>query len=350
MLLFQSGIAQKSAKNVKELGINRFPSLDELLVQNQKPLGNNFVAMVWTDTLVYKKEVGEFESKAAAPIAGASKWLTAALVMQFVDEGKLSLDDKVNQFIPIFATYNKNYITIRHCLAGMTGIKSEPQSISAILKNKYSSLEEEVNEFAKREISNNPGVEFRYSDLGISIAGRILEIISKKKFDMLIRTKLFLPLGMRQTTFSTLDGSAPNPSTGAQSSANDYMHFLQMLLNNGMYNGQRILSEAAIKELRKTQISPEMIKFTPKQTTGMTYALGSWVMDADASGQASALTCPGLYGTWPFVDWEHHYACLIIPKALINEPNANIYLQMKDAAALTPGPPEAERAALRRLH
>src|SRR5439155_24809555 len=63
MLLFQSGIAQKSAKNVKELGINRFPSLDALLVQNQKPLGNNFVAMIWTDTLVYKKEVGEFESK-----------------------------------------------------------------------------------------------------------------------------------------------------------------------------------------------------------------------------------------------------------------------------------------------
>ncbi|HWJ27315.1 MAG TPA: serine hydrolase, partial [Flavisolibacter sp.] len=107
LLLFQSGYTQKSAKNVKELGISKFPALDALLVQNQKPLGSNFVAMVWTDTLVYKKEVGEFESKAVAPIAGASKWLTAALVMQFVDEGKLSLDDKVSQFIPIFATYNK---------------------------------------------------------------------------------------------------------------------------------------------------------------------------------------------------------------------------------------------------
>ena len=332
LLLFQSGYTQKSAKNVKELGISKFPALDALLVQNQKPLGSNFVAMVWTDTLVYKKEVGEFESKAVAPIAGASKWLTAALVMQFVDEGKLSLDDKVSQFIPIFATYNKNYITIRHCLSHMTGIRSEPQGISAILKSKYNTLEEEVNEFAKREISNNPGVEFKYSEVGLSIAGRVLEIISKKKFDMLIRTILLVPLGMRQTTFSTLDGSAPNPSTGGQSSANDYIHFLQMLLNNGMYNGQKILSEAAVKELRKTQVSPEMIKYYPKQATGMSYALGSCVMDADASGQAQALTCPGLFGTWPFVDWEHHYAYLIISKNLITEPNANIYLQMKDAA------------------
>ena len=63
--------------------------------------------LIWKkdDTLVYKKEVGEFKSKTVAPIASCSKWLTAALVMQFVDEGKFSLDDQVVNYLPEFEKY-----------------------------------------------------------------------------------------------------------------------------------------------------------------------------------------------------------------------------------------------------
>ncbi|HLF47722.1 MAG TPA: serine hydrolase, partial [Chitinophagaceae bacterium] len=80
-----------------------FGKLDQLLEEKQKLLGKDFVLMIWSagnplekkeDTLIYKKEVGEFKSKTIAPVASCSKWLTAALVMQFVDEGKISLDDK----------------------------------------------------------------------------------------------------------------------------------------------------------------------------------------------------------------------------------------------------------------
>jgi CubicO group peptidase (beta-lactamase class C family) len=332
MLFFQVGFSQKSTKNIKEFGINRFPELDGMLTQYQKQLGSNVVAMVWTDTLVYKKELGDFDARTVAPIASCSKWLTAALVMQFVDEGKISLDDKVSQYIPLFATYNKNYITIRHCLSHMTGIKSEPITLLKLLqRKKYNSLEEEVNDFAKREIQNNPGTEFFYSNVGLNIAGRILEIVSKRKFDMLIRQKLLVPLGMRQTSFSTLDGSAINPSGGAVSSANDYMHFLQMLLNNGTYNGQKILSEEAIKQLKQTQTSPELIKYAPKSAEGYNYALGSWVLDAGQNGEATSLSSPGLFGTWPIVDWCRGYACIFFVKTLLGEEKAEIYKQMKDA-------------------
>ena len=138
--------------------------------------------------------------------------------MQFIDEGKLSLDDKVSKYIPLFATYNKNYITIRHCLSHMTGIRSEAASKSAKFveqPKKYNSLEDEVNDLAKKEIQSNPGTEFNYSDIGTDIAARKLEIVSEKKINLLIRSKLFVPLQMRQTSFSTLDGSAINPSGGA---------------------------------------------------------------------------------------------------------------------------------------
>ena len=93
----------------------KFPELDDILTQKQKLLGKDFVVMLWKkdDTLVYKKELGDFNSKTQAPIASCSKWLTAALVMTFVDEGKLSLDDKITKWLPEFEKYAKNYITIR---------------------------------------------------------------------------------------------------------------------------------------------------------------------------------------------------------------------------------------------
>jgi CubicO group peptidase (beta-lactamase class C family) len=330
LLLFQYSFSQKK---VKEIGIDRFTEFDAMVQQNQKLYGGNIVAMIWTDTLVYKRELGDFTAATVAPIASCSKWLTAALVMQFVDAGKISLDDKVSKYIPLFATYNKNFITIRHCLSHMTGIQGEPIKLLKLLSppKKYNSLEEEVNDLAKKEIQSNPGTEFFYSNIGLDIAGRVLEIISKKKFDMLIRSSLFVPLGMRQTTFTNLDGSAIDPSGGAFSTATDYMHFLQMLLNNGMYNGKRVLNEESVKQLRQTQTTTDLIKYTPKAAQSFNYALGSWVIEENNAHQATVLACPGLFGTWPMIDFCRGYACLFFVKTLLGEQKADTYMQMKIA-------------------
>jgi len=336
LLFFQMSFSQ-IRKNSKEIGVSAFQDLDNMVLRNQKLLGNNVVVMVWADTLVYKRELGDFDARTVVPIASCSKWLTAAMVMKFVEEGKISLDDKVSKYLPIFDSYGKSYITIRHCLSHYTGIQSEPFSFVKLMqRKKYASLEEEVNDFAKKEIQSNPGTEFRYSEIGLDIAARILEIVSKKKFDMLIKQQLFNPLGMRQTTFSTLDGSAINPSGGAMSSANDYMHFLVMLLNNGKYNGQQILSEATVKEMRKIQTKPEQIKYVPKAGEGEGYALGSWVLDPEKNvgkdGVANVLASPGLFGTWPMVDWCRGYACIFFVKTLLSgEVRKDAYLQMIDA-------------------
>jgi CubicO group peptidase (beta-lactamase class C family) len=325
------GFAQTHKKNDKEYGQARFPELDAALAQYQKMLGNDVVAMVWTDTLAFKKEMGDFDSKTEAPIASASKWLTAALILELVDEGKLSLDDKVSQFLPIYELYGKKYITLRQCLSHFTGIQGEKGAIAGLLqRKKFASLEEEVESFAKQEIQANPGTEFRYNNIGLNIAGRIAEVVTKRKFDQLIKQKLFNPLGMSKTSFSTMDGSAVNPSGGARSTANDYMHFLHMLLNNGKYNGKQILSTNAINEMRKIQTTQEQIKSAPKAAAGFDYALGSWVLEGN-NGEATALASPGLFGTWPMVDWCRGYACLFFAKTLLSEQKADAYMNMKGA-------------------
>lgn len=313
-------------------GQSSWSDVDQAVASRQQLLGKDMVVLIASkDSLLFQKTVGEFNTKTAAPIASASKWLTAALVLQAVDEGKISLDDKVVKYLPIFEKYGKNYITIRHCLSHLTGIQTEQMKLMKLLeRKKYASLEEEVNSFAAKEIQNNPGEAFRYGNIGLNIAGRVLEVAYKKKFEQLIRQKLFIPLGMRKTSFQTMDGSAPNPSGGAVSTAEDYLKFLQMILNNGTYNGQKILSEQAIAEMRTIQTTPTQIKLAPKSAEGFMYASGSWVLESDnKQKQATTLASPGLFGTWPMVDFSRGYACIFFVKNLLGEERADAYLDIK---------------------
>jgi CubicO group peptidase (beta-lactamase class C family) len=301
------------------------------LEKQQKILGNDLVALVWSgDSLVFKKEMGDFKMNTVAPIASSSKWLTAALVMMFVEEGKISLDDPVVKYIPIFEKYSKSYITIRHCLSHMTGIDDDGKLIKRLLqRKKFASLEEEVNSFAAREIRANPGTDFWYGNIGLNIAARVLEVVSKKKFDNLIKQKLFTPLGMKKTTFSTPDASALNPSGGAKSTAEDYLKFLGMLLNKGRYAGKQILTEESVDELLKQQTMPSQIKYAPKSAEGLGYALGSWVMSATKDGAANVVASPGLFGTWPMVDYCRGYTYIIFVKNLLGDERADLHMSMK---------------------
>jgi CubicO group peptidase (beta-lactamase class C family) len=311
-----------------------FGEIDDLLSKNQKLLGGDVIALIYKDgKIVYKKELNkEFTVKTQAPIASCSKWLTAALVMIFVDEGKISLDDPVAKYIPIFTSYSKKYITIRNCLAHTTGIHAEEPGLKAALQNrKFATLEDEVNSFAKREIERNPGEMFFYSNMGLNIAARVLEVITKKTFDRLISEKLLRPLKMKNTTFYIDYDKAFNPSAGALSSANDYINFLSMIVNKGMFEGKRILSEKSISEMQKKQTGAAVAKYAPPVAAGYDYGLGEWILETDASSNAISVSCPGLFGTFPVVDNCRGYAFIIFVKTLVNEQKRDLYLSLKGA-------------------
>ncbi|MGC4039202.1 MAG: serine hydrolase [Chitinophagaceae bacterium] len=304
LLLFQPLFAQS------------FSELDAALEKNKKQMGNNLVALVWKDTMVHKKELGDFNTKTAAPIGSASKWLTAALTMIMVDEGKISIDDKITKWLPEYAKYGKNYITIRYCLSNFTGIQQDEKFLQKMFdRKKFATLEDEVNSYAAHEIQTNPGTEFRFSDYGFNIVGRILEIVSKRRFDILIRQKLFVPLAMRRTSFSDMSGGTVDPANGAQSCGDDYIKFLAMLLNKGKFGDKQIISEKSVNQLLEIQTTPDKIKYTPKVTLGDNYALGSWVLDYDASGKGTVFSCPGFNGTWAVLDYCRAYAYFVLPKA-----------------------------------
>lgn len=310
-----------------------FTAFEKLLDKNKKEFGTDYVVMIAKDNkVVYKKETTDMKANTDAPLASISKWITAALVLQMVDEGRINLDDKVSTYLPIFVKYGKSYITIRHCLTHQTGIESDELSARQFEKSsKYENLEQEVNDFAaKKDIQTNPGTEFRYSNTGLTIAARVLEVVTKRQFDRLVLEKLLRPMGMK-SAFQSDGLSAVSPSGGARMTAQDLMKFLQMIQNKGMYNGKRILSEQTIDEMLKPQITGSMIKYAPKTSTSYLYGLGVWILSSDANGKTTAVVYPGVYGTWTVVDFCRGYSCLILTKNIGTEKRKEMYSELKQA-------------------
>jgi CubicO group peptidase (beta-lactamase class C family) len=307
-----------------------FSAIELKLQSAKKELGANAFVMVYKDgKTIYQKGIGEFQIKTQAPIGFASQWLTTALVMTFVDQGKLSLDDRVSKYLPFFTKFSKGYITIRQCLAHLTGIESDPIRSSMLSKSKFESLEEEVETYAsKKDIESNPGLEFRYGLTGINIVARVLEVITRRSFDQLMQEKLTRPMMMRNTTFSSMLG-APNPSAGALSSPFDYTNFLSMILNKGMFNGKRILSEKAVADMLTPQTTPAMIKYTPAATAGYNYGMGTWILQTDENGNASVAAAPGMFGTWPLIDLCRGYSVVIFTDGKRNEEKKEIWMEIK---------------------
>jgi CubicO group peptidase (beta-lactamase class C family) len=302
------------------------------LNQAKDKLGKDVAFILYNNgKILYKKEMGNFTVKTPQPIGASSQWLTATLVMTFVQEGKLSLDDKVTNYLPYFAEHLKNYITIRQCLTNYTGIQSDQGVAKLLQKNKFKSLEDEVNNFAsRREIETNAGSEFKYSTVGYNIAGRVLEVIARKPFDRLMQDRITRPLQMRNTTFTNEDyNDAVNPATGARSTAADYINFLSMLLNKGIFNNKQILTESSIAILHTISAEAAKIKYAPKAVEGLNYGTGEWILESNAQGKTIAATVPSLQGTWPMVDLCRGYACIIFTKNLPGEQTRNLYMDIK---------------------
>ncbi len=250
----------------------------------------------------------DFNSTTRQPIASCSKWLSAALVMTFVDEGKLKTTDSVGKYLPVLTANGKGYITIGQCLSHLTGIKTGSLKESREIINNAISMEAAIEGIAKQPLEGLPGKTFHYSSAGLQIVAAVLEKISGKGFETLFQERIARPCDMTGTDFGK--GKVPLAAGSAWSTAEDYLHFLNMILNEGMYNGKKILSRESVIEMQKNRVTKDaVIAYSPAEAGNWGYGYGEWVMD-DASGEKRSMgvTSPGLYGGFPWVDNALHYA------------------------------------------
>lgn len=274
--------------------------------------------------IVYHKAFGMADNKSGRAlkkddifrIASQSKAITSTAVMMLWEEGKFQLDDPISKFIPEFKNPQvlKNFkyadtsyttvpaareITIRHLLTHTSGIgygvidRDERMKmiygkagITDLFTTEPITIGESVRKLARLPLHHNPGEGYTYSE-GLDVLGYFIEIVSGMPFDEFLRTRIFEPLGMKDTWFYIPSDKADRlvsvqikengewvrlpvtfydpdyPIRGAKaffsggaglsSTAEDYATFLQMYLNGGELNGIRLLSRTTIESMMANQ-------------------------------------------------------------------------------------------------
>lgn len=302
-------------------------------------------------------------------IASMSKPVTGVAVMMMQDEGKLSIDDPVEKYIPEFANYKnaegqKATITIKHLLTHSSGM---PEATSEEMKSSHT-LAELIPHFLNKPLQFAPGSKWQYCQSSINTAGRIVEIVSGQSFDQFVQERIFNPLGMKDTTFYPseaqaariaksykkadgklseaqiflLDGKPatsheryPAANGGLFSTALDYASFCQMLLNNGELDGHRILKPESAKQFSTVQFPDHKTGFTPGNGWGVGCCIVREPQGVTAMLSPGTFGHGGAYGTQAWIDPQKNliYILMVQRANFPNADNSEVRKAFQQAAA-----------------
>ena len=150
-------------------------------------------------------------------IASMTKPVTGVAIMMLVEEGKISLGDPVEKYLPEFRgmqtvvardaksrTLAKpaRLITIRDLMTHTSGMAGDyPESLADLMEKGNRTLAEAVLVFSQQPLVFQPGTQYLYSNMGINTLGRIVELVSDQPFERFCESRIFQPLGMKDTFF-----------------------------------------------------------------------------------------------------------------------------------------------------
>jgi CubicO group peptidase (beta-lactamase class C family) len=211
-----------------------------------------------------------------------SKLFTYVSMMQLVEQGKLSLDADIQQYLdfpiqPGPSGIGNAPITLRNLATHTAGFEEESHNFGS---DKSGKLPISIRDFVIRNQPRRfaaPGKALAYSNYGITLIGYIVQRVSVEPFADYVQRHIFTPLGMTHSTFkqplppgftATLgylstskpdtgfEGVSEVPAGGLSSTAADMALFGQMLLNHGTLSGQQILQPSSIAILFTPQFTP----------------------------------------------------------------------------------------------
>jgi len=286
-------------------------------------------------------------------IASMSKPITSVAVMMMLEEGKIRLNDPVSRFLPEFKNSKvavprgnsgefyevpaDRELTIRDLLThtnglmtGGTGSKAGPPRPAP-----GDTLATYVPRLAAVPLDFQPGTQWAYSGLaGPDTLSRIVEIVSGQPYDEFLQTRIFQPLGMKDTFFYPPDDRRPRLATlysksskgllkaenqdgfslktyfsgggGLMSTAEDYLQFAQMLLNGGELHGRRLLSPRTVDLMAANHVGDMFNGKLGRPAHGMGYGLLVGIVeDGVAAGlrvSNGSFGWDGAYGTQTWID------------------------------------------------
>lgn len=239
-------------------------------------------------------------------ICSMTKPVTSVAVMMLVEAGELTLDEPVSRTLPEFEhaqVYDAGEIvapsrpvTIRDLLrhtSGLTYGLFGDTDVDALYREAdvfSGNLENLVSEAAALPLLAHPGTRWNYG-VSTDVLGRVVEVVSGRRLDEFFTTRIFEPLGMRDTAFVVPPAEADRLTTaytlgsdgalrednvslcgvhdtrpelllggaGLVSTAADYLRFAQMLLDEGALDGVRLLAPETVREMRTNQLPEHLI-------------------------------------------------------------------------------------------
>lgn len=158
-------------------------------------------------------------------IGSMTKQFTALLVLQLVNEGKIRLDGHVSDYLSYYRKDTGTQVTVSELLSHTSGI---PNFISmpGFLEGSDSRRSYSARGFAEKYCSGDlhfkPGSRFEYSNSGYFLLGAILEEVSDRTYEELIRQRIFEPLGMRNSGYAHSETILPHRAAGYERSGSAF--------------------------------------------------------------------------------------------------------------------------------
>ncbi|MFW6377664.1 MAG: serine hydrolase domain-containing protein [bacterium] len=218
-------------------------------------------------------------------IASITKLFTATAIMQLVEKGLLRIDQTVRTILEEFDHPLFESVSIFHLLTHTSGLHPDPGAYFEPYPDTWDWYEKEnwIEEILRGHTRVDPGKEWSYSSACFIILGEIIRRISGIKYEQYVKENILDPLGMEDSFFyvpedkisricltndeteedirkwmkeykSRPDGSPSGAGGGMFSTLEDLNKYANMILNNGEYNGNRILSRKSVERMTRNQL------------------------------------------------------------------------------------------------
>ena len=264
------------------------------------------ISLVTKEHVVLEEVLGYLDREKTRPvdsdtlfsIQSTTKLITALAFMMAVQDGVVSLDDKLITYYPKFKVRSRwgdsegDRITFRHLLTHQSGLPQFTR-VGGCFDDSPHTFEEHVESIIGTWLQAPVGQRFNYSNIGFDLVAYTLQEITGKYYPDYVREKLAQPLGITSLTYGSTEISKnPNHVIGyewgalpvefdcalgygcgvAWMSIKDLTKLVQFLVNHGNYQGTQLIQPELLDEMLTSQI---------KDTEGYSYGLGVFIKGID---------------------------------------------------------------------
>ena len=276
---------------------------------------DNLTVLVGTqEGIVFSYSKGRSTADTVYELASSSKWLSAAAIMQLVEQDVLSLDDHPQDHIPWWTddpNDARSQVTLQHLLSFTSGFTGRVFTVNCA-GDPNVTLEECAKVMYAEQFEFAPGEAYYYSNTHLHIAAVMAEYATDQPFATIFEEQLAQPLDLQDTALLHPSVQNPRPAGGGEGTAKEYAIFLEALLNS------EYLTDSFDAMTNDYVGSETDIVYSPLTNQGYEwhYGFGQWRECLSGSWQAQCdeeiiVSSAGAYGFYPYLNMNGGYYVII---------------------------------------